>query len=420
MAWINFSSILLILISSLWTHQNVNLLIRDASGAAQISTIQSLGSSLTDKLLIRDYGGLENLIRLTMGDTSILSVTVTDLDGFPVAYLRRDSNRSKPHPVYSSDAINLPNTAEMHRFEDNQTHLLTLWKPVSSGIPIGWIRIEFLDERAQQISSSLFNNLLVILVLVVAGLITLSTIYYIENYKKMHIRQEQLAELSQQKSQEVIRSHVAMMEALGVAIAKRDSDTGEHNYRVTLMAAKLGEALGVHHDEMQKLIVGSFLHDIGKVGTPDSILRKPGRLTEEELRIMRMHVQHGVEMVKGMGWLNYAHDIVAYHHEKWDGTGYPFRLAGGAIPQIARIFAVVDVFDALCSARPYKDPLSLNQVLDLMNREARAHFDPDIFNLFVKIAPKLYEAIEGQDIGTLEPLAAEMVQKYFYGGTGTA
>jgi HD-GYP domain-containing protein (c-di-GMP phosphodiesterase class II) len=147
-----------------------------------------------------------------------------------------------------------------------------------------------------------------------------------------------------------------MMEALGRAIAKRDSDTGAHNYRVAWIAARIAERLGLSGSAMQALIAGSFLHDVGKIGIPDAILLKPGRLDEQEMDTMRTHVAQGEEIVTGMGWLDGAQAVVAAHHEKWNGSGYPRGLAGEAIPLAARIFAVADVFDALCSKRPYKEP----------------------------------------------------------------
>ncbi|WP_240127183.1 HD-GYP domain-containing protein, partial [Thermomonas alba] len=159
---------------------------------------------------------------------------------------------------------------------------------------------------------------------------------------------------NERKAQEVLASHVAMMEALGRAIAKRDSDTGAHNYRVAWIAARLGETLGLRDDAMRALIIGSFLHDVGKIGIPDRILLKPGRLDDDEMRVMRTHVALGEEIVADIPWLAAAAQVVACHHEKWDGSGYPHGLRGEAISAEARIVAVADVFDALTSARPYK------------------------------------------------------------------
>lgn len=132
-----------------------------------------------------------------------------------------------------------------------------------------------------------------------------------------------LAADNDRKTHEVLESHLSLMEALGQAIAKRDSDTGTHNYRVAWIAACIAERMGLQGKAMQSLIVGSFLHDIGKIGIPDAILFKPAALDADELEVMRSHVQQGEEIVTGIEWLDDAHAIVAGHHEKWDGTGYP-------------------------------------------------------------------------------------------------
>lgn len=118
------------------------------------------------------------------------------------------------------------------------------------------------------------------------------------------------------KAREVLDSHIAMMEALGRAIARRDSDTGAHNYRVAWLAARVGRQMGLSKTAMQELIVGSFLHDVGKIGIPDKILLKPGKLDPEEIEVMRTHVHHGENILHGIGWLAGASEVVAAHHEK--------------------------------------------------------------------------------------------------------
>lgn len=137
---------------------------------------------------------------------------------------------------------------------------------------------------------------------------------------------------NERKAREVLDSHISMMEALGRAIAKRDSDTGAHNYLVAWIASRIAECMGLSGSNMQALIAGSFLHDVGKIGIPDAILLKPGKLDEAEWSVMRTHVEQGDEIVTGMGWLDGAHAVVAAHHEKWNGSGYPCGLAGEAIP----------------------------------------------------------------------------------------
>lgn len=222
-----------------------------------------------------------------------------------------------------------------------------------------------------------------------------------------------LSSENQRKAQEVLESHISMMEALGRAIAKRDSDTGAHNYRVAWISATLAETLGIKGEGMQALIVGSFLHDAGKIGIPDAILLKPGKLTDDEMDLMRTHVAMGEEIITGGGWLDGAREVVACHHEKWDGSGYPRGLAGEAIPLVARIFAIVDVFDALCSKRPYKNPLPLNEAMDVLQKGSGIHFDPTLLKVFSSIASKVYETTIHASEAEVRALMKKMVQRHF-------
>lgn len=194
------------------------------------------------------------------------------------------------------------------------------------------------------------------------------------------------------QTDELRRSHVSILQVLGSAIAKRDSDTHAHNFRVTFYAVRLAEAAGRLPWDIASLIKGAFLHDLGKIAISDTILLKPGRLTEEEMTIMRTHVAHGLDMVARVPWLADAMDVVGCHHERWDGLGYPVGLTGENIPVNARIFAIADVFDALTSRRPYKAPLPLDTVLEMMKAGRQTQFDPHLLDLFIPIAPTLLSA----------------------------
>jgi HD-GYP domain-containing protein (c-di-GMP phosphodiesterase class II) len=222
-----------------------------------------------------------------------------------------------------------------------------------------------------------------------------------------------LSKENARKTREVLDSHISMMEALGRAIAKRDSDTGAHNYRVSWIASGMGELMGLKGSAMQSLIAGSFLHDVGKIGIPDAILLKPGKLDEAEFKTMRTHVALGEEIVTGMGWLDGANAIVAAHHEKWDGSGYPRGLKGQDIPLAARIFAVADVFDALCSKRPYKQPLSLDAALAILEKDTGSHFDPAVMAVFRPIATSIYQRLENSTEEDARGLLEARVRQHF-------
>ena len=137
---------------------------------------------------------------------------------------------------------------------------------------------------------------------------------------------------------------------------------------------------------------GALLHDIGKMGVPDTILRKPGKLTEDEWRIMRRHPQLAYDLLSKTKYLQPALDIPYCHHEKWDGSGYPRGLKGEQIPLAARIFAVVDVWDALCSERPYRPAWPEEKALDYIRAQAGKHFDPQVVELFLQMMMEKTEA----------------------------
>jgi HD-GYP domain-containing protein (c-di-GMP phosphodiesterase class II) len=218
---------------------------------------------------------------------------------------------------------------------------------------------------------------------------------------------------NERKAREVLDSHISMMEALGRAIAKRDSDTGAHNYRVAWIAAGIAEKMGVSGHAMQALIAGSFLHDVGKIGIPDAILLKPGKLDAAEMTIMRTHVNQGKEIVTGAGWLDGANDVVASHHEKWNGSGYPQQLKGEDIPLSARIFAVADVFDALCSKRPYKEPMSFEASMAILDKDTGSHFDPSVMTVFKPMAQGIFDQLAQADESTARQLLEDRVRRHF-------
>ncbi len=211
----------------------------------------------------------------------------------------------------------------------------------------------------------------------------------------------------------LLESNLETLKVLGSAIAKRDSDTDAHNYRVTIYAVRLAEALGMDRQAIQSLIKGAFLHDVGKIGVQDNILLKPGRLDEKEFDIMKTHVSHGLDIVKRSAWLKDAIDVVGHHHEKYDGSGYGDGLNADTIPFAARIFAVADVFDALVSRRPYKEPLSFDETMEILKDARGTHFAPDILDVFTKIAEPLYKEFAGREDDGLKDQLREITQRYF-------
>ncbi len=208
------------------------------------------------------------------------------------------------------------------------------------------------------------------------------------------------------------KANIEMLKALGEAIAKRDHDTNIHNYRVTIYSVRLAETIGLEKERIQSLIKGAFLHDLGKIGISDNILLKPGKLTEEEFNIMKVHVHIGLEIVNNYKWLIDAEDIVQYHHERFNGSGY-IGLKEMDIPINARIFTIADYFDALTSKRPYKEPYSFEKSLQILREGNRTVFDPELLNAFLKIIPSLYTEVKNTETYTIENTLNSLINKYF-------
>ena len=215
-------------------------------------------------------------------------------------------------------------------------------------------------------------------------------------------------------SRDLLKGNIELMEVLGGAIAKRDSDTSVHNYRVTIYALRLAETLGVEAVAMRDLIAGAFLHDVGKIGISDGILLKPGRLDAEEFKVMQTHVALGTDILAKSNWLQSARPVVECHHEKFDGSGYPRGLKGEQIPLAARIFAIVDVFDALTSKRPYKEALGRQEALAILRRDAGSHFDPQLVDAFCAIVDALHQEVAAMPDAGVEAMLGKLIERYFF------
>lgn len=204
---------------------------------------------------------------------------------------------------------------------------------------------------------------------------------------------ERQKDMLEETSKALRQANVGVLEVLGSAIAKRDSGTIAHNYRVTFYAFKLGQATGHGEKNLRRLVKGAFLHDVGKIGISDTILLKEGALTEAEFQIMKGHVRHGSEIISGYPWLSDCLDVVLHHHEKFDGTGYITGLKENEIPINARIFAVADVFDALTSVRPYKRALTYDESMEIMKNGRGSHFDPGIIDGLLMLGEDMYREL---------------------------
>jgi len=183
--------------------------------------------------------------------------------------------------------------------------------------------------------------------------------------------------------------------ALARAVEQRDANTGGHCERLAFISVALGIALGLDRGSLLALYRGGYLHDVGKVGIPDSILFKPGQLTAEEWLTMRSHPARGEEICRHLKSLESVLPIIRHHHERWDGSGYPDGLQGEQTPLLARILQIADIYDALTSARPYKPAFLAHEAIDIMREETeRGWRDPRIFRLFLCVHHEVISKLE--------------------------
>ncbi len=199
------------------------------------------------------------------------------------------------------------------------------------------------------------------------------------------INQAELLKDLEKTNQELEAAYTLTLEGWAKALALRDKETEDHSREVVSLTMKMAKALGVPEEQLIHIERGALLHDIGKVGIPDAILLKPGPLTDKEMEIMRMHPVYAHEMLSQIPYLQPALDIPCYHHERYDGSGYPFGIQGKEIPLAARIFAVVDVWSALRSNRPYRMAYPKNKALEYILNESGKHFDPEIVQTFLNV-----------------------------------
>jgi putative nucleotidyltransferase with HDIG domain len=196
------------------------------------------------------------------------------------------------------------------------------------------------------------------------------------------------------------RSYDITLEALGDALDKKDAETEGHSKRVTAFTIAIARAMGLSKDQIAVIARGAFLHDIGKMAVPDAILRKPGKLTPDEILVMQEHCYHGYEILKKIPFLGEAAEIVYAHQERYDGTGYPRGLKGDQIPLGARMFSVADTLDAITSDRPYRPAQSLTAARIEIEKWSGRQFDPEVVKVFLSmdenIWPDLRKEVDGQ------------------------
>lgn len=335
------------------------------------------------------------------------------------------------HTVYSnafSYFSNAENVFQMSREGNSQTaryyvtsFLADFIDEITEDIDTmdGYVAAEMAEtdrEMARRIQTAEFSERICILCIIVVTAVCM--ILCVGITSKLESYKNQLEAENERKTQELICHNHKMLvmqenAIIGIAdlIENRDQDTGEHVKRtsryvelLTKAAQKEGYCSQVLTDDYAELLIKAApLHDIGKIAVSDTILQKPGKLTQEEFEAMKEHTTAGGrivgEILKGIeekGYIDIASQVAAFHHEKWDGSGYPHGLRGETIPLGARIMAIADVFDALVSKRCYKEPMSVNEAFDVIRESAGSHFDPVLVGIFCKIRQEV-EGVPGTE-----------------------
>lgn len=317
--------------------------------------------------------------------------------------------------TYASNVATLMNSLEHHlpaeagayhryHYIDNSAHIQLVY-PLTNSKGERAAIVEGLFAISKQVQQQVKRQI-IFSVLGTVGIVVLTTLIL---YPIIITLIKRLSKMTDN----LLQANIETLRVLGNAVAKRDSDTDVHNYRVTIYSVMLAEAMGLSTHSIQALIKGAFLHDIGKIGIRDKILLKNGALTHNEQENMRRHVIHGVDIIKHSDWLQEGEDVVRYHHEQYNGNGYPCGLTGEHIPVNARIFAIADVFDALTSSRPYKEAIAFDKAMQILEEGRGNHFDPDILNAFKSIAPIIYEQASNLSQKELQTRLDVITRQYF-------
>jgi len=326
--------------------------------------------------------GIEGLAKLPLGiDLMVVDGDMPGMDGFELAERVRSDERWQHIPIVM--VTGLKGRADRKRaMEVGVTDFLT--KPLDMeelALRSKWL-LELKELSASRAESEA------------------------ELSRLVEERTEALREALEETAEAERRVRAAFLEAirrLTIAAESKDQDTADHIERIGLYSGLLGRKIGMTPGESERLRHAAPMHDVGKIGVPDAILLKPGKLTDEEWVIMRSHTTHGAEILGGSDSpvLQLAERIALSHHERWDGGGYPHGIAGEEIPLEARICAVVDFYDALTMDRPYRSAIPPGEVLEMMREQRGKHFDPDTLDVFIEVHPEI-EAIRLAHSGRAE------------------
>lgn len=283
-------------------------------------------------------------------------------------------------------------------------------EPIASGI---WVEIDELEHELPLEACAMWLDGEQVLLIYHLGTKYTQDLSRLQQVRNSLLTQEMLESEVKRRTLEIRRREEEIAIKLVSLTSLRDEETGTHIRRIGLYAAVMAKALDWDADAIDNIRVAAPMHDIGKIGIPDRVLRKSGVLNDEEFHVMKRHTEIGAYMLRGTNIpvLEMAAEIALNHHERWDGTGYPRGIAGDAIPIAARITTIVDIYDALVHERVYKQAMPEQEALNLMNEMAGRHLDPHLFTLFLRLLPamrRIRSEVTDDEQDTVES-TAEMV-----------
>ena len=264
------------------------------------------------------------------------------------------------------------------------------WKSTALMVSISVVSVALLFYTALSTGSLAYAAL---------GFLIFGQIYLLYRFNERRLEETRHAEAERLRhAEEMATIHMNTIESLAIAIDAKDQTTHGHVRRTQIYAKELGALFKVSDQELRALHAGALLHDIGKLAVPEYILNKPGKLTEAEFAKMKIHPTVGGDILKRVNFPYPVEDIVRYHQEKWDGSGYPKGLKGEQIPLVARIISVVDFYDATRCDRPYRKGMKREESLALLRSMVGTAFDPKVVEIFIKHVEEFDRMIDSQDI----------------------
>jgi putative nucleotidyltransferase with HDIG domain len=346
------------------------------------NTSDNTSENMADHNMIANYKGVDGLVHLHFDLYNFVSTRFYRTNGM-ITYSYDIKEVGAMLPAAEQKAFNRVLKGETLQ-ERQGAHGLHMWVPIentSTNKVIGIVEltrdISIQDASSRKVILWIF---VVILVCLLALFFALRQVF-IRSTRTIDHKNRELAVMVQT----IESTYDQSLHALSSALDSRDNETHGHSFRVTSYALRLGQELGIKGEQLGLLARGALLHDVGKIGIPDAILLKPGKLTEEEWVIMRSHVHMGYQMLSHIEFLQLSLDVVKHHHESWDGNGYPSGLSGEEIPLFARIFALCDTYDAITSDRPYRKRRSYAEARTEIIRCSGTQFNQEVVEAFLRI-----------------------------------